>query len=59
MCPLGCGEMDTIRNILTCRVLVQNYRSNKISISKVKYEDIFSQYIYKQKQVTEIIEELL
>ena len=59
MCPLGCGEKDTIQNILTCRVLKENYKSNEVSISEVQYENIFSQDIYKQKQVTELFERLL
>ena len=59
MCPLGCGEKDTIQNVLTCRVLKQNYRSNEISICEVEFKDIFSQDINKQKQVTEIYEKLL
>ena len=59
MCPLGCGEKDTIQNIITSRVLKENYKSNEVYISEVQYEDIFSQDIYKQKQVTELFERLL
>ena len=58
-CPLGCGERDTIPNILRCNILLKYYTSSEISIGSAKYEDIFSQDVLKQKQVTELYRQLL
>ena len=58
-CPLQCGETDTIEHILGCTVLRQNHTSDTISHSDIKYEDIFSSEIMKQKQATELFKELL
>ena len=54
MCPLGCGDLDTLQNILTCSVLKQHHTSADISTSDIRYEDIFCSDIVKQKQVTEL-----
>ena len=59
LCPVGCGENDTIPNILTCKVLRQYHFSEATSIGPVQYEDIFSEDVYKQKQVTKLFENLL
>ena len=48
-CPLGCGNIDTIQNVLTCPVLNNNMSCNSIAESKMQYEDIFSENIVKQK----------
>ena len=37
-CPLGCGNIDTIQNVLN-----NNMSCNSITESKVKYKDIFSE----------------
>ena len=58
-CPLGCGEIDTLPNILTCKVLKQHHVSTDVSSSDIRYEDIFSSDILKQKQVTELYRQLL
>ena len=58
-CPLGCGETDTLQNILTCKVLKQQHASKDVTSSEIKYEDIFSSDIVKQKQVTELYRQLL
>ena len=58
-CPLGCGEMDTLQNILTCAVLKQKHVSKDMSTSEMQYEDIFSSNIVKQQQVTELYRQLL
>ena len=58
-CPLGCGETDTLPNILKCKVLKQHHVSIDISSSDIRYEDIFSSDILKQKQVTELYRQLL
>ena len=58
-CPLGCGEEDTLQNVLTCTVLRSLHNSSELSISAVKYEDVFSSDIRKQKAVTETFRQLL
>ena len=55
-CPLGCGETDTIPNILTC---MSKHKSSQMSRSNICYEDIFSEHLQKQKQVTELYQQLL
>ena len=52
LCPLGCGQDSSLPNILTCSVLKSHHTSQNISSSDVKYEDIFSPDITKQKQLT-------
>ena len=58
-CPLGCGDMDTLKNILSCKVLKQSHASHDVTNSDIRYEDIFSSDINKQKQVTELYRQLL
>ena len=59
LCPLGCGDIDTIENILSCKVLKQNYLSKQLTPADVIYEDIFSPNISKQLIVTELFNQLL
>ena len=60
LCPLGCGEIDNIPNILSCRILKEKHKTNQIIISNdVQYEDIFSENIRKQKAVTELYRQLI
>ena len=59
MCPLGCGDLDTIPNILTCSILKNLHKSDGVAIGKLQYEDIFSNDIQKQKQVTDLCDKLL
>ena len=58
-CPLGCGDEDTLENILTCKVLLSSHSSTQISVGDIKFQDIFSSDILKQKQVTEMYRQLL
>ena len=59
-CPLGCLEIDTLSNILKCKVLLTQHTSSEISTNnEVQYEDVFSQSIKKQKQATELYRQLL
>ena len=51
-CPLGCAHIDTIPNILICPAIQQHIHTNQAANSEIKYEDIFSTDILKQKQVT-------
>ena len=59
VCPLQCGETDTIEHILKCSVLRQNHSSDTILQHDIEYEDIFSSEVMKQKQATELFKELL
>ena len=59
MCPVGCGDCDTLPHILTCSVIKQYYKSGDVSVGQVRYEDIFSNDVRKQKQVVELYENLL
>ena len=58
-CSLGCGEEDTLKNILTCKVLLLHHSSTQLSVGDIRYQDIFSSDILKQKQVTEMYRQLL
>ena len=59
-CPLGCLEIDTLSNILKCKVLLTHHRSSEISTNNiVEYEDVFSPDTKKQKQATELYQQLL
>ena len=57
-CPLGCGDEDTLQNILTCKVLLANHTGTQLSVRDIQYQDIFSSDIMKQKQVTEMYRQL-
>ena len=59
LCPLGCGEEDTLQNVLTCAVLLSHHKSSDLSVSAVKYEDVFSPDVRKQKAATESFQQLL
>ena len=59
MCPLGCGDIDNLENILSCRVLRQHHKSNEISHTDIRYQDVFSADISKQQKVTEMYNQLL
>ena len=58
-CPLQCGSIDTLQNILTCTALQTNIESSLLTHNQVKYEHIFSQDIIKQKEATETFKHLL
>ena len=59
MCPLGCGDKDTIPNILKCSVLKKLQKSDDIINENIQYEDIFSNNIQKQKQVTALYDNFI
>ena len=59
MYPLGCGDTDTLQNVLTCKILLQQHVTQEITQSDVRYKDIFSSDVRKQKQVTELYQQLL
>ena len=58
-CPLGCGQTDTLPNILTCPALQVHMMTDSVTNDAVKYEDVFSPDVKKQKQVTELYRQLL
>ena len=51
-------ENEDQRHILSCRVIQQYIRSKNITISKVDYQDFFSQDLRKQKEITTVYLEL-
>ena len=60
LCPLLCGDEDTIEHILHCTVLKANHTSNTVTdTDSVRYDDIFVEDVRKQKQVTELYKQLL
>ena len=58
-CPLRCGEDDTLQHILECSVIKLNHTTSDISNNDIRYEDVFASDIMKQKQVTELYQQLL
>ena len=46
------------QHILTCEGIQQYHKSKNITKDTVKYEDLFSQNIYKQKEITTLFVEL-
>ena len=56
---MKCGDIDTLTNVLTCKVLQTHLKSQSVTVNKVKYEDVFSTDIVKQKEVTEVFMHLL
>ena len=58
-CPLYCGEDDTLDHIITCSVLRTHHTSNSLASDTVRFEDVFSTDIHKQKEITELYRQLL
>ena len=58
-CPLKCGEDDTLQHLLECNVIKIHHKSSDIAHSDIKYQDVFSEDVVKQKQVTELYQQLL
>ena len=52
--PLGCGSKDTLPNMISCSVLKHHFKSEELVTNKISYEDIYSNDIIKQKEVTEL-----
>ena len=59
MCPLGCGEIDSLENVLKCSVLKQQHRSSELTLTDVKFKDIFSTDVSKKQKITEMFSQLL
>ena len=58
-CPLYCGKDDTLDHIITCSVLRIHHRSYNLASDTVRFEDVFSADIYKQKEIVELYRQLL
>ena len=58
-CPLKCGDIDTLKNVLTCKVLQTHLKSQSVAVNQVKYEDVFSPDISKKEEVTEVFIHLI
>ena len=59
ICPLECGDNDTLQNLLTCRTLGSKLHTDILATHNIVHEDLFSQDIAKQKQVRELYIQLL
>ena len=57
-CSLCDVENEDQRHLLSCKVIKQYIRSKNITISKVEYQDLFSQDVRKQKEITTLYLEL-
>ena len=53
------SDSDILPNILTCKVLKQHHTSDSLSNEITRYEDLFSNDVLKEKQITEIYENVL
>ena len=58
-CPLSCGEDDTLQHVLECSTIHSNHTTSDLTSSDIRYEDVFSSDIIKQKQATELYRQLL
>ena len=58
-CPLGCGNTNTLPNILTCLVLQDQQKSETVATQQIAFQDTLSTDIAKQKQVTELYIKLM
>ena len=58
-CPLDCGDIDSLKNMLTCTSLQSNLESQFSTRNQVRYEHVFSNDIIKQKEATELFKNLL
>ena len=59
MCPLNCGEVDTLPLILQCSVIKLHHTNSMLAQEDITYQDIFSSNVVRQKQVTELYRQLL
>ena len=54
LCPLCNKVKDDQQHLLNCQILREKYTSKYTSRHFSKYEDIFSENIYKQKEITNL-----
>ena len=58
-CPLGCGDTDNLPNIIKCSVHNNRLQSDSLATDCIRYEDVFSKEVLKQKEVTQLYTQLL
>ena len=58
-CPLKCGEVDTLPNLLSCKVLKDRLQTDIVTNNTISYNDVYSSDVVKQKEVTELYTHLL
>ena len=58
-CPLRCNHLDSLENLLTCTVLTSNLQCETVTSNTIVFEDIFSNDVVKQRQITELFSQLL
>ena len=58
-CPLGCDHIDSLENLLTCTVLTSNLQSETVASNTIVFEDIYSNDVVKQRQITDMFSQLL
>ena len=59
LCPLCKEAKDDQQHILKCQIIQENYNSEYVSRQISYYEDIFSEDIFKQKEIATLYIELL
>ena len=59
LCPLCANHQDTQENFLVCEKLKESFQSNEICLQEVKYDDIFSKDLKKQKCITNVYMKLV
>ena len=58
-CLLGFEHIDSLENLLTCTVLTSNLQCETVTSNTIVFEDIFSNDLAKQRQITELLSQLL
>ena len=58
LCSLCQVENDDQQHILRCSALLKNFQSSNLSRENVEYENIFSEDVYKQKEIASLYLEL-
>ena len=58
LCDLCKNENENQQHIMKCSVILNEFKSNSLSIDKIEYEDIFSKNISKQKEITALYSHL-
>ena len=54
LCTLCQLENEDQQHILQCSIILREYNSDEVAQSSVKYDDIFSEDVHKQKEVTSL-----
>ena len=54
-----CGDNDTLENLLECKVILSQLKTDQLCHGKIHYNDIFSKDITRQKEATEMFRNLI